>query len=187
VFDLDSVQLLEAVSALNAGHDLAGGELDGRPALFAGAVVNSTAELPELQVLKLRKKVAAGARFFQTQAVFAPERFHSFLERVKDLGVPVIAGLVLLKSPATVRFLTDKVPGVDIPAALIEEVSQTPKEERRQKALEIAVTLVRRLKPLCQGVHLMTLGWEDLIPEILTQAEVRDRPWTDPENPHIPE
>jgi 5,10-methylenetetrahydrofolate reductase len=187
VFDLDSVQLLLAVQTLNRGQDLAGNALDGAPDFFAGAVVNPTSDALELQILKMKKKIAAGARFFQTQAVFAPERLEAFMERAAPLRVPVLAGLVLPKSPTLARFMKEKVPGMYVPDELIAELAAVPKADRRKKAVEVAARIIRRIRPVCQGVHIMALGWEDLLPDILAEAGLREKPWEDPDNPHIPE
>jgi methylenetetrahydrofolate reductase (NADPH) len=172
VYDLDSVQLLRAAALLNEGRDLAGHELESSPDFFLGAVVTPAADPLEPQVIKMKKKVAAGARFFQTQAVYEPDKLAAFMERVRGFGVPVIAGIVILKSAAMARYMNANVAGINVPEALIEELDTTPKEDRRKKAVEITARLIRRIKPLCQGVHLMPMGWDDLVPGILQEAEI---------------
>ncbi|MGQ9826155.1 MAG: methylenetetrahydrofolate reductase [Desulfotomaculales bacterium] len=170
VFDLDSVQLLKTVSILNHGRDLAGHELEGAPDFFAGAVVNPGADPLELQLIKMEKKIAAGAQFFQTQAVFEPEKFARFMEKVRAYRVPVLAGIVILKSAGMARYMNKNVAGIGVPEGLIKELEATPKNQIKQKSAEIAARLIRELKEICQGVHIMPLGWADLVPEILEMA-----------------
>jgi methylenetetrahydrofolate reductase (NADPH) len=170
VFDLDSVQLVKAARTLNEGKDLAGHDLDGSPSFHIGAVVTPGADPLEPQIIKMKKKVEAGARFFQTQAVYDAEAFGRFTDRVKGLKVPILAGIVILKSAAMAKFMNENVAGVNVPEALVEEMAKTKKEDRKKKSVEIAARLIRQVKPFCQGVHLMTLGWEDLVPKIIEEA-----------------
>jgi 5,10-methylenetetrahydrofolate reductase len=172
VYDLDSVQLLKAASRLNQGYDLAEQELEGTPDFFLGAVVTPAAEPITPQVIKMKKKIQAGARFFQTQAVYEPEKFEQFMDQVKGFNVPVIAGIVILKSAAMARYMNENVAGISVPESIIREMEGTPKEDRRAKAVEIAARLIRQVKPLCQGVHIMPLGWDDLVPEVIKEAEL---------------
>jgi len=165
VFDLDSVQLLQAVKGLRGGKDLAGKTINGVPAFYVGAAAAPEAEPFPLVFYKLEKKAAAGARFFQTQAVFDPERLRLFSEAVRPLKVKVIAGILLLKSAGMARFVTNNIPGLKVPIPLIEEL------EAAADPLAAGVAIARRLavacKPYCDGLHIMAMGREDLIPEIL--------------------
>jgi methylenetetrahydrofolate reductase (NADPH) len=170
VFDLDSVTLLQAVAALQEGHDLAGKPLQGAPTFFAGAVVSPGANPPGPQIAKMEKKVAAGARFFQTQAVYDPAQFEAFVRQVEHLHVPILVGIILLKSAGMARFMNSNVAGVNVPDALIEEIGSVPKPDRPAKAVDIAARLIRDMKGMCQGVHLMTLGWERYVPPVLEEA-----------------
>lgn len=173
VFDLDSVQLLSAVKGLMNGKDMAGNDLEGQPPQFAlGATVNPGADPLEPQIIKMEKKVAAGAQFFQTQAVYEVDKFGVFMEKVKYLKVPIMAGIVILKSPAMAKFMNENVAGVYVPDAIIDELASVPKEKRRQKALEICARLIKQLKDLCQGIHIMPLGWEKYVTGILEMAEL---------------
>jgi len=172
VFDLDSVHLIQTASALEAGRDLAGHDLDGAPTFFKGCVVAPGSEPMEPQILKLRKKVEAGAQFVQTQAVYDPARFETFIEAAADLGVPILVGLVILKSAGMARYMNEKVPGVDVPDALVRRIGEAAKEDRKKVAAEIAADLIRAVRPMCQGAHLMTLGWDDVVPDILARAEL---------------
>ncbi|MDK1030810.1 MAG: methylenetetrahydrofolate reductase [Planctomycetia bacterium] len=172
VFDLDSVTLLQTISLLEEGKDLGDNELAGSPKFFSGAIVTPCAEPVEPQIMKLEKKVAAGAQFIQTQAVYEPARFEEFMKKIEHLKVPVLVGIVILKSPGMAKFMNNNVAGVDVPEALIKELADTPKEDRKKKTTEISARLIREMKPMCQGVHLMPLGWTNLVPDILEQAEV---------------
>ncbi len=165
VFDLDAVQLLQGVSALMAGRDLAGQKLSAAPAFFAGAAVTPEVEPFELMFQKYLKKVEAGARFFQTQAVFREDALARFMEHSAPFDRPVILGVLLLKSARMAHFLNERIPGVRVPQELIRRLEQAsvPLAEGVAIARE-TVALARRY---CQGVHLMTLGCEDRIPEIL--------------------
>ena len=170
VFDLDSVSLLAAAKRLNEGYDLGDNELEGRPDFCLGAVVTPGAEPVELQLIKMEKKIAAGATFFQTQAVFDAEAFARFMELAKPLGVPVMAGIILLKSPRMARFMNQNVAGVHVPDSLIDEMAST--EDRPATSVEIAARLIRDIKDICQGVHIMPLGWEARVPAVLDGAGV---------------
>lgn len=170
VFDLDSVSLLQAVVQLQQGKDLAGKELDGVPKFFLGATVTPGANPLEPQIIKMEKKVKAGAQFFQTQAVYEPEKFEEFIQAVKYLNVPVLAGIILLKSAGMARFMNKNVAGIHVPDNLIEEMEKA--ENRVDKSIEIATRLINELKELCQGIHIMPIGWERRVPAVLDAAEL---------------
>ena len=168
VFDLDSVSLLLAARELEGGRDLSGKELKGAPHFCLGAVVTPGANPLEPQLIKMEKKVKTGAQFFQTQAVYEPEKFEKFMKAVEYLNVPVLVGIVLLRSAAMARFMNRNVAGVHVPDNLIAEMEEA--ENRAQKSIEIAARLIREMKPLCQGVHIMAIGWEKKVPEVLDAA-----------------
>lgn len=172
VFDLDSVQLLKAVAILNNGKDMADHELEGKPNLFAGAVVNPGTDALEPQLIKMEKKIEAGAKFFQTQAIYEPEKFEPFMNRVQKYKVPVMAGIVVLKSAGMARFMNANVAGITVPERIIEEMGKTKIDDRKQKAVEIAARIIRQVKPFCQGVHIMPLGWDELVPKIIEEADL---------------
>jgi len=165
VFDLDSVQLLQAVDGLMAGKDMAGKPLAGAPRFFAGAAVTPEAEPFELMFQKFDKKIDAGARFFQTQAVFDGAKLERFMAAARPLGVPVLLGVLLLKSARMARFLNDNIPGVRVPQHLVERLEGAAKP--LEEGVAIAREMVGKARDLCHGVHLMTLGCEERIPEIL--------------------
>jgi methylenetetrahydrofolate reductase (NADPH) len=170
VYDLDSVQLLKAASTLNQGYDMAGHELESHPDFFLGAVVTPDAEPVEPQIIKMKKKIEVGAKFFQSQAVYDPARFEQFMDRVKGFKVPVIAGIVVLKSSNMARYMNENVAGINVPQDIIREMEETAREDRKKKAVEIAARTIRQISPLCQGVHIMPQGWYELVPDIIREA-----------------
>jgi 5,10-methylenetetrahydrofolate reductase len=165
VFDLDSVQLLDMAAGLMAGTDMAGKSLDGVPEFFPGAAVNPAAEPFELMFQKVAKKVDSGARFFQTQSVFDRETLERFMLAMQPLQVPVVAGVLLIRSSRMARFLNDNIPGVQVPETLVQRLDSA--EDPLAEGVEIAREAVAWARDHCQGVHLMTLGHEDKIPAIL--------------------
>jgi len=168
VFDLDSVSLLISAMKLNNGHDLADNELQGAPDFCLGAVVTPAADPVEPQLVKMEKKVRAGASFIQTQGIFDAEKFAAFMDQAKDFGVPIIAGIILLKSAGMARFMNENVAGVHVPDPLIQAMAKA--EGRVHKSIEIAARLIGEIKDLCQGVHIMPIGWERHVPAVLDAA-----------------
>lgn len=173
VFDLDSVQLLATARGLTRGRDLAGHELDSAADLCLGAVVNPGSDDLDAQLIKMEKKIKAGAEFFQTQAFYEAEVFERFMSRAGSFGVPVMAGIVPLKSAGMARYMNENVAGVRVPDEMIQRMGDTPKADRKQVSAEMCAELVRRVKDLCQGVHLMPLGWDDVVPRIVEGAGIR--------------
>ncbi len=174
VFDLDSVSLLHTVKTLEEGHDLAGNELVGEPPKFAkGAVVSPCSDSLDAQLVKMERKVMAGAEYFQTQAVFEADKFISFMEKAKQFGVPVQLGVIIPKNAGMCKFMNRNVAGIHIPDDMIEELAA---DKERAKAgitgVEIAARIIKACKPYCQGVHIMALGWEAKVPDLLKQAEL---------------
>jgi len=170
VFDLDSVTLLRTMKQLESGKDMAGNDLDGAPSFFKGAVVTPCAEPLEPQIIKMEKKVEAGAQFFQTQAVYEPAAFESFMKRVENLRVPVLVGIVLLKSAGMAKFMNENVAGVRVPEDLIKRMAAASKEDRPKVSVEIAAQIIRAVKGICQGAHIMPLGWDKYVPGVIEAA-----------------
>lgn len=174
VFDLDSVSLIHAVTRLESGVDLGGNELVGEPPKFAkGAVVSPCSDSVDAQLAKMERKVRAGADYFQTQAVFEPEKFIKFMEKAKEFGKPVQVGIIIPKSAGMAKFMNNNVAGIHVPDEMIEELA---KDKERTKAgitgVEIAARIIKECRPYCQGVHIMALGWESKVPELLKQAGI---------------
>jgi len=168
VFDLDSIQLLETIRLLESGKDMAGKELKGSPKFCTGAVVNPGADPLEPEIMKMEKKIASGARFFQTQAVYDINLFKKFLDAAKHLKTTIIAGIVLLKSAGMAKYMNKNVSGVFVPEALIEEMSKT--QDKSATSIEIAARLIKELKPMCQGIHIMPIGWDKKVPLVIDAA-----------------
>ena len=168
VFDLDSVSLLQAARELEQGRDLADKELQGAPEFFLGACVTPGADPVEPQLIKMEKKVKAGAEFFQTQAIYEPEKFEAFMREAKKFGAPVLVGIVLLRSAAMARFMNRNVAGIHVPDELIEEMDEA--ENKAQKSIEIAARLIKDMKDVCQGAHVMAIGLESRVPAVLDAA-----------------
>jgi methylenetetrahydrofolate reductase (NADPH) len=171
VFDIDSVQLLDIARSLNQGHDMMGHDLTAASDLALGAVVNPNFQPLDLQLLKMEKKIAAGAEFFQTQAVYDPKLFEDFVRKVEGFGVPIQFGLVMLKSPKMGKFMNEHVSGIKVPQALIDEMASVPPEGYKDKSLEIATRLLKEISPMVQGIHFMPLGWSDLVPQLASTAK----------------
>jgi len=171
VFDLDSVQLLWVIKRLNEGYDMVGNELEGKTNFFPGAVVNPGADTQaafELQLIKMEKKIMLGARFFQTQAVYDPDVFAKFMKRVEGFKIPILAGVIPLKSVGMARFMNKNVAGVFVPEELINKMAEA--EDKARTGIEIAANIIKELKGMCQGVHIMAIGWERKVPELLAAA-----------------
>ncbi len=174
VFDLDSVSLLHTIGLLESGVDLGGNPLDGEPPKFAkGAVVSPCSDSIDAQLAKMERKVMAGAEYFQTQAVYEPEKFASFMEKAKQFGKPVQLGIVIPKNVGMCRYMNANVAGVHVPEYMIDEL-KADKEKTKAgiTGVEIAARIIRECKPYCQGVHIMALGWEAKVPEILKLAGI---------------
>jgi 5,10-methylenetetrahydrofolate reductase len=172
VFDLDSVQLLRTIRQLESGKDLGGNDLDGAVEFCAGAIVTPEANPIEPQLLKFEKKVEAGAEFFQTQAIYDLDNFAKFMKYARKFPVKILAGIVLLTSARMAKYMTENVPGIFVPQNLIDELAAAPKGEALNKGIEIAGRMVAALKldSICDGVHVMAIGREELVPNILAAA-----------------
>ena len=166
VFDLDSVSLLYTASQLEKGLDLAGNELVGELPKFAkGAVVSPISDSVDAQLAKMERKVMAGADYFQTQAVFEPEKFIKFMEQAKQFGKPVQLGVIIPKNAGMCKFMNRNVAGVHVPQWMIDELAA---DKERAKAgitgVELAAKVIKECRPYCQGLHIMALGWEAKVP-----------------------
>jgi methylenetetrahydrofolate reductase (NADPH) len=172
VFDLDSLQLLKTVRLMESGKDLGGNDLDGVVEFCAGATVTPEAQPLEPQLIKFEKKVEAGAEFFQTQGIYDLDNFAKFMEHARKFPVKILAGIILLSSARMAKFMTANVPGIFVPQSMIDELAATPKEEMLNKGIEIAGRMITALKKgsICDGVHIMAIGKEEVVPDILAAA-----------------
>jgi 5,10-methylenetetrahydrofolate reductase len=172
VFDLDSSQLLHTIRLMESGKDLGGNDLDGAVEFCAGAIVTPEAKPLEPQLIKFEKKVEAGAEFFQTQAIYDLENFARFMEFARQFRVKVLAGIILLVSARMAKYMNENVPGVLVPQYLIDELTSAPKDGALSKGIQIAGRMIAALKKdsICDGVHVMAIGKEEVVPDILTAA-----------------
>ena len=172
VYDIESVQLLQIVDALNNGKDMMGNDLLGATDYYQGAVVTPESNPIEPQMMKFEKKVNAGANFFQTQAIYDVDKFKGFMKSARKFPVKVLAGLVLLKSAGMANFMNKFVPGITVPQELIDEIKEAGKEKALDTGIDIMARHIRQLKDenICDGVHIMAIGAEDKVPAIMERA-----------------
>lgn len=172
VYDVESVQLLRIVDNLNNGRDMYGNEMKGATDFLQGAVVTPEANPLEPQLIKFEKKVRAGAKFFQTQAIYDIEKFREFMKYARKFPVKVLAGFVVLKSAGMANFLNSNVPGIKVPQALIDELKSAGKEKALETGMNITARHIKQLKEenICDGVHIMAIGMEDKVPLIMGKA-----------------
>ncbi|MBT8368720.1 MAG: methylenetetrahydrofolate reductase, partial [Deltaproteobacteria bacterium] len=172
VFDLDSSQLLATVRSLEKGKDLGGNELDGAVSFCAGAIVTPEADPLEPQLIKFEKKIEAGAEFIQTQAVYDLDKFKEFMDYARQFRAKILAGIILLTSAPMARFMNKNIAGVFVPQELIDELASAPKGQALTKGIEIAGRMIKRIheETMCDGVHIMAIGKEEKVPDIMAAA-----------------
>lgn len=167
VFDWNSMEMIQAIVKMNQGLDSEGHELKGATNIFIGGAINPCSD-PQSQLKRLQKKINFGVQFIQTQAVYDMDKFEEFMQGTKESGVFILAGILLLKSAKMARFLNRSVPGISVPEGLIEELEKAT--DPLQKGIEIAARQMAQCRNLCHGVHLMTVGAEERIVDMI-QAE----------------
>ena len=170
VFDLLSVPLLHTARQLQQGTDMAGNQLKGKPSFCLGAVVNPGASELAAEIRRMEEKVAAGATFLQSQAVYDPASYARFAEQAANYDVNILAGIIPLKSVKMAHYLNDNVPGIHVPDNVIQQIADA--DDPLNVSLDIAAQTIREIKPMCQGVHIMAIGWEAHIGEILRRADL---------------
>jgi 5,10-methylenetetrahydrofolate reductase len=165
VYDIDVMTLLGIITGMNEGVDFEGNRLQGSVDLFPGAACHPGYEPRELQILTMEKKVRRGARFFQSQAIFDLKAFESFHGDAKHIDVPILAGIIPLKSAKMARFMNENIPGVGVPTSIIEimEKSGNP----RREGMAMASRMISELRSFADGVHVMAIGMEEEVPGIL--------------------
>ncbi len=172
VYDLDSVQVMQLVQGLNNGRDMAGNKLDGATDFTIGAAVTPEADPLGPMLVKFETKVRAGAQFFQTQAIYHPEQFVSFMRSVRRFKVKVLAGILLLRSAKMAEFMNANIPGISVPDDMIRELRAAGDKHALEVGVEIAVRTIKAVRPYCDGVHIMAIKAIDRLPEILAKAEL---------------
>jgi 5,10-methylenetetrahydrofolate reductase len=174
VFDLTASGLLQAAEALRNGKDFAGNPLHGTPDLFLGATANPGAPKFEAEVENTRRKIDAGARLLQTQAIYHVDQLQRFVDAVKPDGVAILAGIIPLKSEKSGPWLNANLPGVVVPNDMLEAMESAAKQgSARERGIELAAGVIRDMKKIAQGVHIMAIGGEAEVPEILKKSGVR--------------
>jgi methylenetetrahydrofolate reductase (NADPH) len=173
VLDIDAGELIATIRKLETGVDMNGHPLDGVPRMCVGAALNPCVEDIETEILKTRHKIDRGAQFFQTQGIFDLDRFLRFVGRYKEEGfkLPILAGVILLKSVKMANFMNEKIPGIFIPEVLIKRLEKS--SDLKKECVDIASEIIEKVKEHAQGVHLMAIGWEELVPELLQKTRLR--------------
>ncbi len=173
VFELESVRLLKLIGKLNSGIDFNDKPLPDEPLdLFAGAAVDPQLKSWSGLQRRFEKKLESGAQFFQSQMITDFEKLEKFMTQIASVSdKPILAGIFLLKSAKNAQFINNYVPGVNIPDSIIERLAKA--EQPLQEGMKIAAEQVKLAKTICQGVHMMAVKKEDLIPEILDMAEIK--------------
>jgi len=183
VHDIDSVQMIQMVKTMrDEGKFQGGAEIKGPPKMFIGAAANPFADPFELRVMRLAKKINAGADFIQTQCIFNVPKFEQWMEGVRKLGLHkktyILAGVTPMKSVGAARFMQKRVPGMDVPQELVDRMASVPKEQQAEEGVKICVETIQRLKEIegVSGFHIMAIEWEEKVPEICERAGLLPRP-----------
>lgn len=183
VYDIDSVQFIKIVKNMRDEKKFqCGDKMSVEPRLFIGAAANPFAEPFEFRTYRLAKKVNAGADFIQTQMIFNVPKFRKFMERVRDRGVHehvhILAGVGPIRSLGAARYMSAKVPGMDVPDEIVERIRKTPKKKRTEEGIKICVEVIQQVREIegVSGVHIMSIEWEEVVPQIVEQAGLLPRP-----------
>ncbi|MCX8118922.1 MAG: methylenetetrahydrofolate reductase [Desulfobacterota bacterium] len=170
VNDLDVFGLLAAAKRLQEGYDLMGNDLKGKPQFFVGTTVNAGAKghVLDLEIRDMEKKIRQGAEFFFTGSVYDVGLFEAFVKKAAPFKVPILAGITLLKSVGMARYINKHVEGASIPEETIDRLMKA--SDKQMASIEIAGDLIRALRPLCQGIQIIPLGWEHLVTPLLDQV-----------------
>ena len=183
VFDLDSIQFVQAVKTMRDEQRTVGGEdLEAGPELFIGAAANPFADPLAFRVVRLAKKINAGADFIQTQCIYNLDRFGQWLDMAKDRGLTekthILGGVTPLKSAGMAKYMRNRVAGMDIPDEIIKRMEGIPKDKQKEEGVTICVEAIHRLKEMngVHGVHIMAIEWEDVVGEIVEKAGLWPRP-----------
>jgi 5,10-methylenetetrahydrofolate reductase len=172
VFDLDSTQLLQVMAGFNEGHDMKGRELKGATDFYIGAAMFPEAEPWDAQKARIEEKVTAGARFFQTQAIFDLEKLERATEAAHAVGAKVIAGILVLRSPRVIRFINEHLAGLMVPETIAARIQGA--ENATAEAVSLAIEQARAMRDITDGIHVMPLGLDSAVPRIVREARIRD-------------
>jgi len=181
VFDIDSIQLIQTLKKMRDEKKfLSGEDISGEVPVFIGAAANPFADPFEFRVRRLAKKVNAGADFIQTQAVYDITKFAKWMEMASDRGldkqVHILAGVIPIRSAGMARYMRDYVPGVSVPDEVVTRMEKA--ENAKEEGVRIILEIVEQLKeiPGVHGIHIMAVGWEDIVPEMVEKAGLMPRP-----------
>jgi 5,10-methylenetetrahydrofolate reductase len=181
VFDIDSVQLIQAVKTMrDEGKFISGEEIAGPIPMFIGAVENPYADPFEFRTARLDKKVRAGADFIQTQAVYDVPKFAQWMEEICAAGIDqrthILAGIIPVKAVGMARYMRDYVSGVEIPDAMIKRLEKS--KDVKEEGIQIILDIIEEVKliPGVHGIHIQAVGWEEIVPEIMERAGLLPRP-----------
>ena len=181
VFDLDSIQLIQMLRQMRDEKKFLSGEkISGEVPLFIGAAENPYADPFEYRVLRLVKKVKAGADFIQAQAIFDVGKFTKWMEMVTDRGldkkIHILAGVIPIRSAGMARYMRDNVPGVSVPDEIVTRMEDA--KDTREEGLKICLEIIEQIKdiPGVHGIHIMAVAWEDIVPTIVGKAGLLPRP-----------
>ena len=183
VFDIDSMNLIRTVQTMrHEGKDMSGFDLNDPPAMFIGAAANPFADPFEYRVIRLAKKIDAGADFIQTQCIYNMDRFKEWMKMAREEGltekVHILGGVTPLKSAGMAKFMNNKVAGMDVPEAVINRMAGVSKEKAVEEGLKICLETIAELRDIegVHGVHIMAIEWEDIVGEIVQSAGLTPRP-----------
>ncbi len=186
VFDIDSMNLVRTVLEMReTGKDMSGFELNDPPKMFIGAAANPFADPFEYRIIRLAKKIDAGADFIQTQCIYNMERFREWVRMAREEGlterVHILAGVTPLKSAGMAKFMASKVAGMDIPDNVIKRMESAPKERASEKGINLCLETIAELRETegVHGIHLMAIEWEEKVGEIVEAAGLLPRPARD--------
>ena len=181
VFDIDSIQLIQTLKNMRDEKKFVSGEdITGEVPLYIGAVENPYADPFKFRVARLGKKVRAGTDFIQTQAIYDVAKFAKWMEMVTDQGldeqVHILAGVIPIRSAGMARYMRDYVSGVSVPDEIVIRMEEA--KVAKEEGLRIALEVIEQLKeiPGIHGIHIMAVGWEDVVPEIVERAGLLPRP-----------
>jgi methylenetetrahydrofolate reductase (NADPH) len=180
VFDIDSVNLIQTVKDMrDKGKDMSGFDLDVAPQMFIGAAANPFADPFEYRVIRLAKKINAGADFIQTQCIYNMDRFKEWIKRANDVGltdkVYILGGVTPLRSAGMAIYMNNKVAGMDIPETIIKRMDGVDKKNQADEGIKICLETIEELKELqgVHGVHIMAIEWEEVVGQIVKQARLK--------------
>lgn len=183
VHDIDSMNLIRMVYTMREeGQDMSGFDLKIPPQMYIGAAANPFADPFDFRVIRLAKKIDAGADFIQTQCVYNMDRFKEWMKMAEEEGltekVYILAGVTPLKSEGMARYMSKRVAGMDVPDGLIKRMAGVPKEKASDEGVNICLETIAELRDIkgVHGVHIMAIEWEEIVGEIVERAGLMPRP-----------